>query len=496
MRIFTAALVTETNTFSPIPTGWADFMANGVCWSDSDYREETAFTECVLHVRELGGRDGHEVVLGPSAYANPAGPTLPAVYAQLRDEILRQIEGRGPFDAVILTLHGAMVAVGCEDCEGDLLQRVRALVGKDVFVGAMLDPHCHLSEAMVRAADAITAMKEYPHTDGRECLEELYMLCMRMKSGAIRPVSVLLDCKMSGVWPTRDEPIRSLVARIRERAAAPGMLSIAFAHGFPWGDVPDGGARLLAVADGDVDTAESHARAVADDLWALREHARIPSLDVDAALDQLSAGEGLLVLADVADNPGGGAPGDSTFLLRRALERGVTGLAAAILFDPQSLQACRRAGVAEYVDLDLGGKHGTVSGAPLSVRARVRGWSDRHWQSAAGPGAPVPLGPAAWIETQGIHIVVSASRYQAVSPDVFSNLGIPLAGQRGVIVKSTHQFRARFAPLATRMLSVNTPGALSLDFANIPYRSRPHDFWPKCSERPAPSVLLRKRCAA
>jgi microcystin degradation protein MlrC len=496
MRIFTAALVTETNTFSPIPTGWPDFTANGICWNDSDYREETAFTECVLHVRQLGERDGHEVVLGPSAYANPAGPTLRAVYAELRDEILRQIAERGPFDAVILTLHGAMVAVGCEDCEGDLLQRARQLIGQDAFLGAMLDPHCHLSEAMVRAADIITIMKEYPHIDGKERLEELYDLCLRVKSGAVRPVSVLLDCKMSGVWPTRDEPIRSLVARIQEREGEPGMLSIAFAHGFPWGDVRDAGARLLAIGHDNLDAAESHARAVADELWALREHARIEAFDVDAALDEVTTGEGLLVLADVADNPGGGAPGDSTFLLSRALERGVTGLAAAILFDPQSLQACRKAGVGEYVDLDLGGKHGAVSGSPLGVRARVRGWSDSHWQSAAGPGGPVPLGPAAWIEMHGIHVVVSASRYQAVSPNVFTNLGIQLAGLRGVIVKSTHHFRARFASLAARMLSVNTPGALSLDFANIPYRARPDDFWPKRSERQAPTVLLRKLSAA
>jgi microcystin degradation protein MlrC len=493
MRIFTAALVTETNTFSPFPTGWPEFEAVGVRWRDTDYRDETAFTECVLHIRKLASADGHDVVLGPSAYANPSGPTQRHVYEHLRDEILQQIESRGPFDLIILTLHGAMVAVDYDDCEGDLLQRVRGLVGPDVFVGAMLDPHCHLSASMVAAADAITIMKEYPHTDGKERLTELYGLGLRISRRQITPVSVLVDCNMIGVWPTRAAPIRALVDRIRERERRDPLLSIGFAHGFPWGDVRDAGTRVLVLANGDVRAAEHQALAVADDIWAERHHARMECVDVEEALSTVATSRnGLLVLADIADNPGGGAPGDSTFILSAALARGLSGIAFAILHDPQALQMCRTAGAGASVELELGGKHGAVSGASLRVRAQVRAIRDDHSQQAPGDGARIPLGCCAWVEITGLHIILSASRYQAVSPDVFTGMGLDVRTLAAVVVKSTQHFRARFEPLASAILTVNTPGALSPDFGEIPYQRRSRPFWPRDPQRVPPRIILRK----
>lgn len=495
MRILTAALVTETNTFSPQPTGWEQFQACGLCWREEDYesREETAFNAAVLLIKRLGERDGHEVKLGPSAYADPAGPTCREVYESIRDEILRRIETDGPFDAVLLTLHGAMVAEGYEDCEGDLLGKVRERAGANAFVGAMLDPHCHLTAAMVKAADAITIMKEYPHTDGEQRLRELYRICLRVQAGEIRLAAALLDCGMVGVWPTLKDPIRSLVDGISRREERAPIVSIGFAHGFPWGDVPEAGARVLVLADGALDIAESTAREIADEIWALRDFACIETINAREALREVSwSRRGPLALADIADNPGGGAPGDSTFILREALNRGMRDIAAALIHDPQSVDECFEAGVGARLNLRIGGKHGPVSGESLHVRAVIRGLNERHYQQAPADGPRIPLGRCVWIEIDGVHVILTHSRYQAVSPDVFSGLGLDVSKLRAVIVKSTNHFRARFADVASRVLSVDTPGALSLDFANLPYQRRSQNFWPRSDSRLEPSVVLRE----
>lgn len=493
MRILTAAIVTETNTFSPRPTGWEQFLACGLRWRDADYTEQTAFTAANLLIKRLGERDGHEVMLGPCAYADPAGPTLREVYERLRTEILRRIETDGPFDAVLLTLHGAMVAEGYEDCEGDLLQKVRERVGANAFVGAMLDPHCHLTVAMVRAADAITIMKEYPHTDGEQRLQELYRICLRVLSGEIRPAAALIDCGMVGVWPTSHEPIRSLVDRISCREAQTPIVSIGFAHGFPWGDVPEAGARVLVLTNDALDVAESTAMTIADDIWTLRDSARIETVSVNAALSEAATSRrDLMVLADIADNPGGGAPGDSTFILREALNRGLRDIAIALLHDPQSTDRCFDAGLGARLKLRIGGKHGRVSGDPLEVHATIRGLNERHLQQAPAEGPSIPLGRCAWVEFDGVHVILTHSRYQAVSPDVFSGLGLDPVTLRAVIVKSTNHFRARFSAIANRILSVDTPGALSLDFASLPYRRRSLNVWPRCDNRPPPAVVLRQ----
>jgi microcystin degradation protein MlrC len=490
MRIFTAALVTETNTFSPFPTGMEAFEACGISWGPEDYSAETMFTQSVLHVRRLGERDGHEVVLGLSAYADPAGPTRREAYEALRAELLRRIELEGPFDGVLLTLHGAMVAEANDDCEGDLLGAIRRLAGPDVFIGAMLDPHCHLSPAMVAAADALTIMREYPHTDGKDRLDELYRIFLAVKEGAARPVCALVDCHMVGVWPTTEPPIRALVDRIAARAADPRLMSIGFAHGFPWGDVADAGARVLVIADDAMEAAEATALDVARDIQACREDARLPMTSMEQAMAAIRA-PGLTVLADVADNPGGGAPGDATFILQAIIEARIGNVGLAIFHDPESVQACALAGVGARLSLRLGGKLGSNSGLPVAVDVTVRGYGDNHSQTAAG-GAGIPLGPTAWVEFDGIHVIVSESRSQALSTDLFLGLGLDPTRLDAVVLKSTHHFRASFEPIASRIAFVGAPGALTPDLASIEYTKRPGPYWPRCNDIRPPTVVFRK----
>ena len=200
MKIFMATLATETNTFSPIPTGMAAFHRRAELVSPR--RQPPAAppspTSPLIAWRQLGEADGHTVVESLCTFAQPAGTTLRGVYEHLRDTLLDDLRTAMPVDVVLLFLHGAMVADGYDECEGDTLARVRAAVGPTAIIGAELDLHCHLTELMRSNADAIITYKEYPHTDIADRAPELYRLCLGAASGTLHPVMALYDCRM--VW--------------------------------------------------------------------------------------------------------------------------------------------------------------------------------------------------------------------------------------------------------------------------------------------------------
>lgn len=480
MRTFIACLGTETNSFSPMPTGLATFQENMLYHGDATRHTATTFS-LPLHVwrKRTEERQG-QVVESLAAFAQPAGLTVRSVYESLRDEILADLKKALPVDIVLLSLHGAMTAYGYEDCEGDLLERVRAVVGPEVIVGAELDLHCSLTDRMVAAADALVAFKEYPHVDVGERAEELFEICRRAHEGEIRPVMAVHDCRMIGMWRTPVEPMKSFVREMQE-AEQDGVLSVSFAHGFPWQDVPGTSAKMLVISDGDAELAASTARRFGERIWSMREQTTQPMLPIAEALDAVENGPGPVVLADVADNAGGGAPSDSTFILRAALERGIRGLLTGYYWDPLAIRFCEEAGEGATLDLRIGGKCGVASGQPVDLRATVRRIVHDATQSFGS--ATMPMRTAVWLSAEaGIDLVLTSKRTQVFHPDGFEQLGIDPAGYRGIVVKSIQHFYAGFAPLASRVIYVAAEGAIPPDFGAIPYARFTDAYWPKVAD--------------
>lgn len=483
MRIFTAALMTETNTFSPLPTGWAAFEEFGI-QRGRDGLTPTAITAPLLMWQAAAERDGHEIFHSVVTFAQPSGPTVRTVYETLRDEILRDAAEQGPFDAVLLLLHGAMVADGYDDCEGDLLARLRAVVGPDAAIGAELDLHCHVSQAMTEAADLLITFKEYPHTDGMERAQELYDLTLATARGEVRPTLGLHDCRMVGLYFTQTPRMRTFVDGMSTLETRSDVLSVSLAHGFPWADVADNSAKMLVYTNGDAGEAGRLARDLGQTFWDIRDEVAFKGLGVDEALDRVdAAAPGLVVLADTADNTGGGAPGDSTFILARLLERGIGSAALGPLWDPVAVSLCHEAGVGAAMKLRVGGKACASSGAPLDLKVRVRGLID-ELRTPSYNADYVTLGAAAWIEVEGadVHVVVCARRMQGFSPMVFTELGLDVAALRLAVVKSYNHFYAAFAPIAAEIIHVAGPGAIMGDMTAIPFERRSLDFWPRCAD--------------
>ena len=482
MKIFMASLATETNTFSPIPTGDAAFRG-GRDWyrHDGSLQPPVSANIASRAWRALGEAEGHKVVESLCSFAMPAGTTVRAVYESLRDTVLDDLRAAMPVDAVLLFMHGAMVADGYDDCEGDLAARIRTLVGGQVPIGLELDLHCHLTERMRTACTAIVNYKEYSHTDIGDRAPELYHICLDAASGRTRPVMALHDCRMVGTFRPTQEPVRGFVDRITALEGKNGILSVSFGHGFPWGDVADCGAKMLVVADGDEAAAVALAARLARELWDMREEATARLDPIDAGLDAAAAGGGLLVLADASDNPGGGAPCDSTFVLRRILERGMTGIALGCFWDPQAVAFCVEAGEGARLDLRVGGKCGPASGDPVDLQVTVRRVSLEHGQNGLSGGRSA-LGPSVWASAAGLDLVLVTRRQQTFAPDAFTGLGITLQDKAAVVVKSSQHFQAAFAPIARRVMYLAGPGALSFDYACLPYRRRTAPYWPRVSD--------------
>ena len=478
MRLFTASLATETNTFAPMPTGLASFKERGYFAAGQHPDEPTLFAGPLWAARQRCREHGWVLHEGMVAAAQPSGPVTRQAHEALRDELLADLRAAMPVDVVVLGLHGAMVAEGCDDCEGDLLERVRALVGPGVVIGAELDPHCHLSERMRAAADLLIAFKEYPHTDAIERGFDLVDLCVAQAQGRIRPVAAVADTGMIALLHTTREPARGFVDRVKALEGRDGVLSISIAHGFPWGDVPDMGTRVLVYADGDAAVAQRLARQLADELVGLREALGVPYPDIDASIDQaLAVAGGPVVMADSADNPGGGAAGDSTFILRRLVERGVRPAALGPLWDPVAVRIASEAGVGARLALRIGGKVGPMSGDPIDLDCEVRAFQPEMTQAGLS-GTRQPMGDCALVAAQGVQIVLCSVRCQAMGTDLFTQLGCDLAAQKVVVVKSSQHFHAAYAPLASAVIYVGAPGSVTQDWRSLPYRRIQRPKWP------------------
>lgn len=481
MHLFMAALSTETNTFSPIPTDLAEYQAYFMRHGTATEDVPNLMTEA-LHVwRRRAEALGWRVTESLTAIAEPAGRTTDRAYRKLRAEILDDLRALDGVDVILLQLHGAMVAEGEDDCEGDLVARAREICPGAV-IGVALDLHCHLTDRLLGAADLVICFKEYPHDDAPARAEELFGLAWRTARREIRPEMALFDCRMVGMYLTKEGPMRAFVARMAEAERAPGILSVSLGHGFPWADLPETGSRMLVIADGDRELAAQSAEQLGRAFYSLRNTLLPRPIGLPDALARAEAASTRpVVLADMSDNSGAGAPGDATHVLREILDRRLASVASGIHWDPEAVRLCRTAGVGAELELEIGGKAEPASGRPLRVRGRVG-----RIESGLGQhlGAAIePLGTLVRLQLENsVDLLISDLRTQVYHPEAFTQMGIELASCSLIVVKSTVHFYSAFRALTPEILFCASPGRVKPDFAGIPYRRRAPDYWPRIAD--------------
>ncbi len=477
MRVFSGTLATETNTFGPMPTGLASFKDRAYYPAGQHPDRLTMFSGPLWAARIRGKELGWELHEGLVAASQPNGITTREAYESLRDELLSDLKSAMPVDMVLLGLHGAMVADGYDDCEGDLLMRVREIVGPEVVIGAELDPHNHLTPEMVQAANLLIAFKEYPHTDILERGLELVDLCAATVAGHIKPVASVVDCNMIVLMHTTREPARSFVDKISSLESQDGILSISVTHGFPWGDVPAMGTKMLVYSDGDAQKAHACASKLADELVGLREALNTTYPDIPTAFEQALGMDGVVILADGADNPGGGAAGDSTFILEEIFRRNIKNVAIGPIWDPVSVRIAFEAGEGATIQLRVGGKIGPLSGQPMDVKCQVKALK-RDMVMTALANSTMAMGDSVLIDVDGVEMVLVTIRAQAVNTDMFSQLGCELESKRLIVVKSSQHFYESFTKVTPNVIYVGAPGAVSQDYKTLPFQKIQRPKWP------------------
>ena len=467
MRVFMAMLSHETNTFSTLATDRAQFETRELRYGGEILEVYRGTGTCLGGMIDGAGARGLLLLPSLAAAAAPAGRVAKDFYEDAKARICADLRAAGRLDGVLLDLHGAMVPEGIDDGEGDLLAAVREQIGPRIPVGVTLDFHANVTAAMVRHATLLHGYKTYPHVDmaerGREAAERL----ADVAAGKIRPTTAFRQPRLLppiASQRTAEGPMRRLYDLADEMERDPRVVSVSVFAGFPLADIHDAGLSIYVATNGDAALAESLADRLETVAWTHRRefiHRAVPVRE--AVADALGRDERPVVLADIADNTGGGAAGDGTEILRELLRVEAPGVTVACVWDREAAAACTRAGVGATLTLAVGGKVDDRHGAPVTVTGRVTALSNGQFVHK-GPmlrGLPGNLGRTAVLQVGGVKIILISHRWQTLDPEMIRIVGIEPTEERILVVKSTIHYRAAFEPIAARIIEVDAPGLSS-----------------------------------
>lgn len=478
--ILTAEFQHESNTFSRVPATLDAFRQRYFIEGDAAIAERGDVNTPLAGFLDVARREGWHVIHPLSAGATPSGPVTREAYETIVGLIVDAVRTAGPsLDGILLGLHGAMVPEHLEDGEGELLTRIRAVVGPDLPIGITLDPHANVTEAMVRQAQIVVAYKTYPHVDMRERGQQAAEILRRAMAGEIRPVTLREQRPMlEEVTGGRTDigPMIARLARATAYEAEPDVFAVSVDGGFGNADIREVGPTVLITCQGDLARHRAVIADIADDIWTRRHEITNTYLTVEeaAALGRtFDAAAGPLVIADYADNPGGGAYGDSTTLLAAMIDARLENATIGGLVDPETVAGLAGRPIGASVHVRLGGKTDpTIGGTPLELDGTLLHLSTGDYVGD-GPmigGSKGSFGPTAVVRVGGIDILVISSAAQMLDLGQFRAFGIEPTTRRVVAVKSMQHFRAAFEPIAGRVVVCDGGALCSPDLSKLPYR--------------------------
>jgi microcystin degradation protein MlrC len=411
--------------------------------------------------------EAFEVVPLVTGGAWPAGRVTANALAALLGRLERSIAAARPLDGVLLDLHGAMVAEGVADVEAECARRVRRVVG-DVPIAAALDLHGNPSPEFVDRCDAVIAYDTYPHVDMRERGLETSALMGEILGGRrLRTLIRKLPLLSTPLGQASDaQPMSSLHERARALADRPGIARISLLPGFPYSDVARAGFSVLVTFE---DGSREAANVIAADLVAAVEvrrsefEVRLPGPE-RAVARALQAHRGPVVLVDVADNIGGGSPGDGTVLLRELLAQGAT-RAVVTIADAEAVRYAAAAGVGQELEIFVGGKIDDRHGAPVAIRGHVVRLTDGRYRTQGTwmTGREFELGTTAVVETDGVILVLTERAVPPFHSEQLESVGIVPGDAAIIVVKGAVAWRAAYGEIAGEVIEVDTPGICPLD---------------------------------
>jgi microcystin degradation protein MlrC len=483
-RIAVGGFLHETNTFAPTKATY-DAFVHGGGWPSivlgDEVRTIRKINVGLAGFNEAAEAHGWELVPTIFAAATPSAHVTRDAYERIAKVLIDGIAAAGPIDAVYLDLHGAMVAEHLDDGEGEILARVRQVIGKESPLVVSLDLHANVTPEMIEHADALIAYRTYPHVDmadtGRACAKHLALLLKTKQrfAKAFRQLPFLIPIS----WQcTNDQPTKGIYEKLAalQRDAVP---TLSFAPGFPAADFADCGASVFAYgrtqADADA-AADKIAKIVEGHEGDFDGKIYSPDEGVQLAMKLSKGAKKPIVVADTQDNPGAGGDSDTTGMLRALVRNRAERAATGVIYDPPSAKAAHEAGEGAALTLSLGGKSGIPGDAPYSETFVVEKLSDGNF-IAPGPyfgGRQMEMGPSACLRINGVRVVVASHKSQLADQALYRYVGIEPTEQAILVNKSSVHFRADFEPIAEKLLICAAPGAMPADPATLPWtRLRP-----------------------
>ncbi|RPH42337.1 MAG: M81 family peptidase [Burkholderiales bacterium] len=465
----------ETNTFAPSPADYAAFESGGG-WPTIQRGESLFEAVAGANIPVQGAIDalrarGHALVPLTWAAASPSAQVTEDAFERIVGDLIARLRAAGRVDGVYLDLHGAMVCAHVDDGEGEILRRVREVVGPGVPVVASLDLHANVTRLMVAQSDALSIYRTYPHVDMAETGGRAAALLDAMLAKGRRPAKAFRQFDYLTGIPSQCtfiEPCQGLYARIadierRHRA------SVDFAPGFPMADFPECGMSVVAYAD-DAASAQAALAEIGDAVAAAEPDFALTLLDPDEAVRRAmrdGAPGAPVVLADTQDNPGAGGNGDTVGLLAAMIRQRAPDAVLGLLIDPASAARAHEAGQGATLEFALGATSGVPGHVPLAGRFHVERLGDGRF-TCTGPmfrGFRMQLGAMALLreEKSGVRVVLASVKCQAADQEMFRHVGIEPIRQRVVALKSSVHFRADFQPIAREVLVVRSPGPALAD---------------------------------
>ncbi len=485
-KILTAEVSHETNTFNCHATDERAFRDRFLLKGGEAISERGAANTELAGFLDAGRTHGWEVQHVLSAAAAPGGRVTRAAFDQLSEPIVGAV-GSDRFDGILLGLHGSMVTDFCEDGEGELLQRIREVTSATVPIAITLDPHANVSRQMCALADIIVSFRTYPHVDMRDTGRRAGDILHRTMAGEISPRTIRATCPMLKEVNGGRTDIGPMIRRIEMARTYEGhadVFAVSINAGFAAADIAEVGPTVLVTGQGDFAAHSAFAETIADDIWDRRHEVLNDYLTVEAAATvaaEFDCKRGPLVIADYADNPGGGGYGDSTNLLRALLDAGVTDACFGPMVDREATQAVHSAEIGDRVHIALGGKtDARFGGGPLVVNAEIVSISDGQF-IGDGPiigGLRRTFGPSAVLRVGGIEILVVTFAHQMLDLQQFRTFGIDPVRKRVVALKSMQHFRAAFEPIAGKVIVCDSGALCTPHHERLPYRNVPRPIFP------------------
>ena len=488
-HVLTGVFVHESNTFKKGETSLQDFRDDVLDIGQVAIDRFRDVNEELAGFLDIAAENGWRLTHTVSAHATPGARVSREAFEHIAGLICDGARAhKDTLDGVLLSLHGSMVPVFCEDGEGELLGRLRAILGPDLPIAVTLDLHAMVTPAMVDRAQIHVSYKTYPHVDMRVTGQHAARLLHQTMKGAIRPRTVrahrpMLDEANAG---RSDVPeTAALYTRARAHEAEPGILAVSVNAGFSEADIVDMGPTVLVTHDtGAEQRAAEIAEALAHSIWEGRgkvSNTFLTPAEAAAEARGFDSPKGPLVIADYADNPGAGGYGDATALLAALLDAGADRGGFAPMIDPEAAALLHRHKVGDSVTLALGGKcDPAFGGGPLTLTGTVMHLSEGSY-TGDGPilgGISHSFGPTAVLRVQGIDILVVTLSGQMLDTQQVRAFGIHPEGLRFLVVKSMQHFRAAFEPLAGKVIVCDT-GALATPQAHLrPYSRVARPVWP------------------